>query len=128
MGYHFGDGATLQAADLGEAREQFSIAESRDERVHSFRIPCVFLTSLPTQGARFEHRDSAKVVARLNPSWRASSRERDGIRGTHLDRATRSRADRVKNKMENRHSERTGTTVVARPPRELHAVTHPKLA
>ena len=128
MGDHFGDGATLLAANLGEAREQVSIAESRDERVHASRIPCVFLTSLLTPSARFEHRNSAKVVARASVSWRASSREREGIRGMHLARATRGRADRVKNKMENRHSERTGTTVVARPPRELHAVTHPKLA
>jgi len=115
MGDDFGDGATFLAADLGEAGEQFSIAESRDERVHASRIPCVFLTSLLTPSARFEHRNSAKVVARASVSWRASSREREGIRGIHLDRATRGRADRVKIKIENRHSETTGTTAMARP-------------
>ena len=67
MGDHFGDGATFPASNLGEAGEQFSIAESRDERVHSSRIPCVFLTSLLTPSARFEHRDSAEVVPRTNP-------------------------------------------------------------
>ena len=55
MGYHFGDGATFQAANLGEAGEQFSIGEGRDDRVHSSRIPCDFLASLLTPGARFEH-------------------------------------------------------------------------
>jgi len=106
MGYHFGDGATLQAADLGEAREQVSIAESRDERIHPFRMPCVFPAPPLTTGARFEHRDNAKVVARTNASWRASSREPEGIRGLHLDRATRGRTDRVKFKIENRHASR----------------------
>jgi len=106
MSDHFGDGATFQAANLGQAREQVSIAESRNERVHSFRIPCVSLPSLLTPGARFEHRNSAKAVARANASWRASSREREGIRAMHLNRATRGRADRVKIKIENRHPRR----------------------
>ena len=60
-------------------------------------------------GAHREHKDSAKVVARTEAARRASSREREGIRAMHLDRAARGRADRVKMQTENCHSSRAAS-------------------